>query len=290
MRYSPARSRRGGCFSRILIFLLVVGLIGYPFFEAAYIRVDKHVAQIANLPSGLKGLKIAYLSDIHYGARFNDTQVSRLVAKVNALEPDLILLGGDYADDTEGAITFFEKLPRLRARLGVYGVLGNHDRTNESLLGQLTGVMYSQDVMPLNNQVAPIKVGANHLYIAGVDDYYNGFPDVEEVAGQVSSSDTVIFLGHTPDLLPQMQAAKGKDGNTHWFDLALFGHTHGGQVTILGTPVFSEYIPEVGIRYLTGWREENRASLLVSNGVGTGYFPVRLFAPSQIHLITLKSK
>lgn len=290
MRYQRPKHRQGGCFSRILIFLLLVGMIAYPFYEALHINVDKHTASITSLPSSLKGIKLVYLSDIHYGSRFPDSRVSKLVAQVNALEPDLILLGGDYADDTEGAIEFFEKLPMLRARLGVFGVLGNHDRTNEALLGQLTGVMYSQNVTPLNNQVSSIKIGSSYLYIAGVDDYYNGFPDVKGVAAQLKSEDTVIFLGHTPDLLPQMLAAKGSDGNSHWFDLALFGHTHGGQVTILGTPVFSDYIPEVGIRYLTGWREENRASLLVSNGVGTGYFPVRLFAPAQIHLITLKKK
>ena len=217
--------------------------------------------------------------------------VNRLIRTINGLSADLVLFGGDYADDSDGAIAFFRNLPRVQARLGVFGVLGNHDRTEpESNLAVLVKAMTNAGVVPLVNSTARIKLGQTYLTLAGVDDDYNGHPDVQRVASSVQQDDFVIFLGHSPDLLATAFKATGADGDNHWFDLALFGHTHGGQVTLLGMPLMAQYVPDLGERYLRGWLEENRASILISDGVGTGIFPVRLFAPAQIHLITLRNK
>ncbi len=267
-----------------------MALLAYPFVEAMRLNTDEHTVRVSSLAPNLKGLRILYVSDIHFGPLYPQDRVEQLFSQINALSPDLVLFGGDYAEDTEGAIEFFENMPLLNARLGTFGVFGNHDRTDEGLLSALTGVMNSAKVMPLNNAVASVKVGQSYLYIAGVDDYNNGFPDVRGVASQVREGDTVVFLGHSPDLLSAAFSARSQDGNTHWFDLALFGHTHGGQITLFGNPILKRFTPEIGARYITGWREENRASILVSNGVGTSYVPMRLFAGPQIHLITLKSK
>ncbi|HPS82152.1 MAG TPA: hypothetical protein PLP25_09900, partial [Candidatus Limiplasma sp.] len=219
--------------------------------------------------------------------------VSFVVAMVNGLSADLVLFGGDYADNSAESINFFQTIPKVQARLGVYGIVGDADRTGndpDDNLSQLVKAMTNAGVLPLVNSVAKVRVGQTNLYIAGVDDYYNGHPDVTSVAAQVNQSDFVIFLGHTPDLLPSAIKAVSADGDNHWFDLALFGHTHGGQITLFGMTLLPEYMPDVGTRYLSGWLEENRAEILISNGVGTGIFPARLFAPSQIHLITLRPK
>ena len=123
-----------------------------------------------------------------------------------------------------------------------------------------------------------------------VDDYYNGFPDVKGVAAQVDKEDFVIFAGHTPDFLPDALKAADRNGDGHWFDLALFGHTHGGQINLFGYTPFKNVDESLSARYMTGWHEENRAGILISNGVGTSVLPVRLFAQPQIHLITLKAR
>jgi len=247
--------------------------------------------QVANLPANLKNLKIVYATDIHQGRWFSQSRVNELVKTINGLSADLVILGGDYAEDSDGAIEFFENLPSISARIGVYAVLGNHDRTEpESNLSVLIGTIKGRGIIPLVNNVAAVKRGQTYFYIAGVDDYYNGYPDVEGVASQVKASDFVIFAGHTPDLLPDMLKAKSSDGDNHWFDLALFGHTHGGQISFFGKSPFFNLKTDVGPRYMSGWLEENRAAVLISNGVGTSGAPVRLFAPPQIHLITLKSR
>ncbi len=277
--------------SRILLILLVLLVVAYPFYEGYHLNISESTLVISDLPANLKGLSIVYLSDIHECARFPQSRVDALVNTINSLSADLVLLGGDYADNAEDTLTFFTNLPAIHARLGVYGVLGECDREGAGTdLAPIAKAMTNAGVEPLINEVARVKVGQIYLYIAGADDVLTGTPDLASVAGQVNADDFVIFLGHNPDLLASALKATGADGDNHWFDLALFGHTHGGQITLLGLPLIGELVPTQGNRYLSGWLTENRANILVSNGVGTSYFPARLFAPAQIHLITLKQK
>ena len=275
----------------ILIGLLVMLLAAYPFVEARMLSTKNHTLQVANLPANLKNIKIVYASDFHQNGWFGQKKVNDVIKRLNNLSADIIILGGDYAMDSDSAIAFFENMPSLHARLGVYGVLGNHDRTlPESNLQLVMDAMKDAGITPLVNSVSRVKVGQSYLYIAGVDDFYNGTPDVKGVASLVKNEDFVVFAGHTPDLLPDAQKAQDMNGNGHWFDLALFGHTHGGQINLFGFTPFRNVSEELSARYISGWREENRAAILVSNGIGTSGFPVRLFTPPQIHLITLKAR
>lgn len=275
----------------ILLSLLLLVLAAYPFLEPRMLTIEEHTLYVSDLPPNLKNLRIAYASDIHQGPWFSQKRVDDVFSTLNGLSADIVVLGGDYAVDSESAIAFFRHAPSLHARLGVFAVLGNHDRTEpESNLTVLTKEISDHGIIPLVNDVARVKVGQSYVYVAGVDDYHNGFPDVPGVAAQVKKEDFVIFAGHTPDLMPDVLKAKTAAGDNHWFDLALFGHTHGGQVSVLGYTPFARLSPEVGARYLSGWLEENRAAILVSNGVGTSGLPVRLFAPPQVHLITLKAR
>lgn len=283
--------RRKPRLSRVLWVLVLLVLLAYPFFEAYHLTVDTHIALIADLPANLKNLRVVYASDIHMGTRYPQWRVNELIKTINGQSADLVLLGGDYADSSEEAITFFKNLPKIQARLGVFGVLGESDRTPpENNLALLVKAMTNAGVTPLVNSTARVKVGPVYVYLAGADDYLAGTPEVQSIAATVREGDFTIFVGHNPDLLADATKALGADGNNHWFDMALFGHTHGGQITVFGWPVLAGFIPDLGDRYLHGWLEENRASILISNGVGTEYFPARLFAPAQIHVITLKSK
>ena len=275
----------------ILIVLAALMLLAYPFVEARMLSPQTHTLYVTNLPSNLKNIKIAYASDFHQSAWFGQSKVNDVIRRLNNMSADIIILGGDYATDSQSAIAFFHNMPSLHARLGVYGVLGNHDRTQpESNRQKLTDAMKDAGVTPLVNSVSRVKVGQSYIYIAGVDDFYNGLPDVKGVAEQVSKDDFVIFAGHSPDLIPDAQKAADISGNGHWFDLALFGHTHGGQINLFGYTPIRNVSDELSARYLSGWREENRAAILVSNGVGTSGLPIRLFAPPQIHLITIKNR
>lgn len=286
-RSGGRRHARLGCLVRTFVLLLLVAMIAYPFLEPMMLQVEYTTLTSANLPRDIGTLKIVYLSDIHWGPYFNDGRVEDLVSRVNALNADLILLGGDYANDSAGAIAFFEKAPKFRARIAVCGVVGNHDRTlPESNLPKLQAAMFNASVTPLVNEVGQIRMGAGSIYVAGIDDWNNGRPDIAKLAAQVKQNDYVIFLSHSPEAIPTALKADTADGRRGWYDLGLFGHTHGGQIALFGEAL---NIANVPARYQGGWLQENRIDMLVSRGVGTSLMPIRLFRPPQIHVITVKS-
>ena len=275
----------------LAVLLVVVLVFAYPFIEARMLTIQEHTLYVNGLPANLKNIRIVYASDIHKCWWFGQSRVEQVFLTMNNLNADLIVLGGDYATDSDTAIEFFEDMPRLHARLGVFGVVGNHDRTApDSNLQLLSDAMKNTGVTPLVNTVARVKVGQSYITVAGVDDNHNGFPDVAGVARQVAKDDFVIFAGHSPELILDAQKAKDKNGDGHWFDLALFGHTHGGQINLFGYTPFKKTSDDLSARYISGWLEENRAGILVSNGVGTSGMPVRLFAQPQVHVITLKAR
>lgn len=284
--------KKRGCLSRLIRklvrFCVVLLLLCYPFIEPYLLRVEQKTLAFSELPQGFDGLRVAFLSDIHYGPFFSADRLDALVSRVNALRPDLVLLGGDYANDSDGAVAFFQMRPAFSARLGVYAVPGNHDRVMpESNRDLLEGAMSAAGIVPLFNRTVPLTLSNGEtIYLSGIDDYGNGHPDAAQAARSVRRDDFLIFLTHTPDAIPSFQEIPALDGSTDWADLILCGHTHGGQVTLFGQKALFS-VTSYGERYRTGWKEENGAQILISNGVGTSVVPMRFFAPPQIHLLTL---
>lgn len=275
--------------SLVIGLVLIVLILLYPLLEARLIQTERVTLQSDDLPSEANNLRIVYLSDIHYGFWFSDADVGRLVSKINNLRPDLVLLGGDYGTDNASAVEFFLSLRKqgtLHSRYGVYGVIGEMDRGESAAdLTRLTESMSNAGVTPLVNKVAAVNVAANKIYIAGVDDYIAGDPNLRAVAGSVSVRDYVIFLSHNPSVISDAQLAADSSGTLGWFDLGLFGHTHGGQMRIFGSLLgIADDVPD---RYRGGWLKENRVDLLISRGVGTIIYPGRLFCFPQIHYITV---
>ena len=271
----------------VLILVLVLVILIWPLVEAKLLTTERVQLKEEQLPAEANNLRIVYLSDIHYGFWFSDGDLNRLISRINGLRPDLVLFGGDYATDHQSAVQFFQKLhngEKIRSRYGTFGVVGETDRGESDFdLTELTEAMANADVEPLVNRSVPVHIGAARIYIAGVDDVSVWRPDLKAVSRSVSASDYVIFMCHNPSVIPDAQLAKDSSGNLGWFDLGLFGHTHGGQMLFFSSLLgIAEDIPE---RYKGGWLKENRADLLVSRGVGTSVYPGRLFCLPQIHYI-----
>lgn len=289
-RHAGAYDPRSGKTHKVLLvlgLLLLIFLLTWPFIEPYLLEVETITLRSADLPASIGQLRVVYLSDIHLGSGMTAQRVSDLINRINEMNADLVLLGGDYASDSDGAIEFFRNMPRIHALYGVYAVPGNHDRTTpESNLNQLRAAMQRVGVTPLINAVVPIRIGTDTIYLTGIDDVNNGHPALQDVAAQVRSEDYVIFLSHSPAVIPEALAAEDRSRNLRWFDLGLFGHTHGGQIGLFGGIVRDD---SVDARYRSGWVRQNRADLLTSRGVGTSVLPVRLFCRPQIHLITINS-
>ena len=270
-----------------LIVLLILALLSWPLVEPLLPVVEEVTLVGADLPASIGELRVVYVSDIHAGPFFSAGRVRDLVNRINALKADIVLLGGDYAQDSASAVDFFRTMPTIHARYGVYAVPGNHDRTlPESNLSQLRSAMHAAGVSPLVNSVSRVRIGSGAIWLAGVDDVNCGHPDLTGVAAQVRPEDYVIFLCHSPAIIPEALALHSGAGRSAWFDLGIFGHTHGGQVNLFGTLIRDDSVPA---EYRSGWRHVNRAALLTSRGYGTSVLPIRLFCRPQIHLITIQS-
>lgn len=238
------------------------------------------------LPRALHGLKIAYASDIHFGALLKEERVIDLAERLNALEADIILLGGDYGEDAAHTLEFFRLLPPLKAKLAVCGVIGNHDRA-EATAEELIDAMETCGITPLVNSTLTLEMDGKKLCICATDDLSHGDPAFNEVKEQVFGADYVIYAPHSPDAL-EAAREEGADG---FYDLVVCGHTHGGQVAIFGFAPYTSslYGARYGNLYLSGEIEEDDGTqIIISNGVGTTWMPVRFGAPPQYHLITLR--
>ncbi len=289
--YRPRHARRNLAphVLKIALPLLLVLFVAYLFLEPSLIQVEKTTLELPALSSDVGQLRVVYVSDIHQGQwpYFTQQDVASLAARINAQRADLVLLGGDYAMDSESAIQFFKDLPPIRANYGVWGVLGECDRTlPESNLARLRTAMITAGVTPIVNEVTSLRVGTQTIYLAGVDDVTNGAPELAEVAAQCRSTDLVIFLCHNPEIIPSALDAFSQDGRKGWFDLGLFGHTHGGQLALFGKLLGTDHTAG---DYQRGWYRPNRVPLLVSRGIGETRVPLRFGRTPQIHLITLKS-
>ena len=255
----------------------------YPLYLAAQLYTDVQTYTSPSLPKVFDGLTVTYVSDIHYGSLLGKERVEKLVQQVNQLKSDLILLGGDYGETSQGALDFFALKPRFEAPLGVFATVGNHDRTvPDSNLEKIKQAMVENSITPLVNDAWVLEKENKSFAICSVDCFYNGFPDLEHVSTLVSGADFVLFMPHMPDILPECE----KMGSS-FYHLALCGHTHGGQVALFNHPILSS--STYGSRFNSGWYKENGADIFVSTGVGTSAFPVRFGSKPQIHQFIMKS-
>lgn len=292
-RYRPRHKKPRRVLRAVVLTLagvLVILFVVLPLLEPHWFEVEETRLELSELSQDVKRLRVVYISDIHEsgGLFFDEEDTRNLVSRVNALNPDLVLLGGDYAASSEGTVDFFSRLSAFKTNYGVFAVLGEHDRSEQGYsLEELRRVTKNKSITLLVNETASVRIGTSSLTICGLDEPIHGQPDVAGVAGQVSRDDLVILLAHNPSLLETAQSAVDRNGKRGWYDLALFGHTHGGQIFLLGGAL--GLFDDIPAGHRRGWFVENRVPILVSQGIGTVKLPMRLFCRPQIHLITLLS-
>ena len=143
------RARKTVLLGKLLALLPASCILLYPLYLAAQLdSVEEDYVNPA-LPGAFEGLRLAFVSDIHYGALLGEDRVRALVRRVNAWQPDVILLGGDYGEDSDGALAFWRLRPGFQAKICVAATVGNHDRTlPESNLEKIKEAMRANDVIP----------------------------------------------------------------------------------------------------------------------------------------------
>lgn len=254
-------------------------------------------------------LRIIALTDLHCGgAHMSLGRINEIVAATHALEPDLIVLLGDYVTSRHlnvhdiSARQWSGALAQLRAPLGVYSILGNHEYWDDPVVQRRgSGDPFAKTALldaglpVLENKAVRLVKDGIPFWLAGLADQlafrighsrergtlYRGLDDLPGTLAQASDGAPVILLAHEPDVFARIPAGPASTN----LAVTLAGHTHGGQIRLLG---WSPYIPsEFGNRFAYGHIIENGRHLIVSAGLGTSGLPVRFGIPPEIVVVEL---
>lgn len=266
--------------------LFFVALVAWMFMQARAMPVIRTAEVTLPFPADAPRvpIRVAWVTDTHLSGPDNSPErLDRVVDLVNAQHPDLILLGGDYVGQEKlfeieypdaAAVKPFR---RLHAPMGVVAVLGNHDMSwaTRDTSAAIRDGFRAAGIPLLVNQA--IRRGP--LVIGGIPDLFKGLADVPVTqAAMRRLGGAPVLLSHTADAMTQLGG---------WHGLVLAGHSHCGQIALpLVGPL---YVPAyTGLRYACGRYAEDGKTLIVSGGVGTSGLPLRLMAPPDIWMITIR--
>ncbi len=204
-------------------------------------RVKKYEFTHRDVPDAFDGFRIAFISDLHYKSLFKEKGLESLVRLLNAQHADVLLMGGDYQEGCQYVPELFAALAKVKTPMGTYGVMGNNDyeRCHDEIIRE----MQRYGMRPLEHQIDTLRRDGAQIILAGVRNPFDLANNGVSPTLSLSPSDFVILLVHTPDYAEDVSVANS--------DLVLAGHTHGGQVRILG---YAPIIPShYGSRFLTGF-------------------------------------
>ncbi len=244
--------------------------------EPYLLTIEHHSIQLPRLPKAFEGFRIVHLSDIHHSPFTSKEQIERAVDTANRLKPDIVALTGDYiSHDRQYAVPCAELLGRLRARYGVYAVLGNHDHWTDASL--ITDLFRAEGITVLVNQGMRFELSGEAFWLAGVDDTMVGLEDLSLALAGARESEMKLLLAHNPIILRRAARAR--------VDLVLSGHTHGGQVKLR-----SERSPSgrPRRRLLRGLGRQGDTQIYVTRGLGTVVLPIRYGCPPEVSLLELR--
>jgi len=245
--------------------------------NALNIELVETTLSFPDLPAGFDGFRILFLTDLHLDGLEGLTD--RLIKRIDGVEADLCLVGGDIRMETYGPMApCLHRLHRLmahvRSRHGILGVLGNHDCIEMSPDFEESGVIM------LVNDAWPISEKGERIWIVGVDDpHYYRVDDAFSAFRSVPAKEFSIFLAHSPEAF-KSAAANGAR-------LYLCGHTHGGQICLPGRGPLVTNSRAPRFTAVGTWRYQDMVGY-TSRGAGASGVPFRFNCPGEISLITLR--
>lgn len=266
--------------------------------ERHYIQIHRSSVLIPGLHPAFDGMRIAQLSDIHLEIFTEPFFLRHAVHRINQLNPDAVLLTGDFVTEVKGGHRFpalhrflenaAQQCADILRELDCtqrYAVLGNHDIDVGA--ARVSSALTDNSITVLRNSYAPIERGGGRFWLAGLDDALEGRPQpnlaIPEKIRNIAN-EPVVLMCHEPDFVDDLLA--GASGQA--VSLMLSGHTHGGQVRL---PFIGPLtLPPLGKKYVEGWFRLNHLQLYVNRGLGTVGVPVRFDCPPEITLLTLRAK
>jgi hypothetical protein len=246
------------------------------------LQVSEHVFRVRRARRDAPDLRVAFAADFHVGPTLHARLLADAFAALADAEADLLLLGGDFVSFHARYVDrIIEVIARLRAPLGKFAVLGNHD-----LLGDdeyIVRRLGEAGVTTLVNANMRLPAPHDDVWVCGLDDWDEGAPDAEEAFR--GAHGTRVVLGHQPDALLAI--------GDRPFDVAFFGHVHGGQFLLRNREPAIRHRGPVSKLYMHGGVFHvgvSDAPVLVTRGIGTSTLPLRRHADPQVHICTLVAK
>jgi len=282
-----------------VLFVAALLCLSYAYFiEPDRLVVNRYEIKIDGWNPAFDGFRVALIGDIHAGSTYIDEEkLRKIVTMTNAENVDAIFLLGDYVSQNRADRSMrmdpevlAYALQGLRARYGVFAVLGNHDEWSnpQAVVEALERVGYKV----LNGELAEVNLsnGAK-LRILGLPDHttmgiwrnYSG--NARRVTAPTEGTGDLIVLQHSPDVIP---AITGELAISNDIKIMFAAHTHGGQVRlpVIGAPV----VPSMfGQKFTRGFVKDSGINIFVTSGIGTSILPLRFLVTPEIAVVTLRS-
>ena len=262
------------------------GLAVYAFWiEPRRLVVTRVEVAAPAWPAGAPDLRVVALADLHAaGPHITPDRIAAIVARANAERPDLVALLGDYVFETWARTSFVPPeavaaaLAGLRARLGVFAVIGNHDWALDG--ARVRRALEGAGIPVLDNAARRVEADDGFAFwVAGVGDRDVDRDDLPGTLTRVTNGAPILLLTHSPDLFPDVPERVA---------LTLAGHTHGGQCDL---PLLTRFVipSRYGRRFAYGHIVEGGRHLVVSGGLGCTLLPMRFRMPPEIVVVTLRA-
>jgi len=255
-----------------------IGALDAVAVEPRWVRVTYPDVAIRGLPADWDGVRIAHLTDLHVGPVIDVEYIVGVVELANAASPDVVVVTGDFV--SEGGATMpglVDALRALRGPMGRFAVLGNHDYWSGA--PPVRSLLADAGIEELTNKRRMLQRRGHGLCVAGVDDLWEGEPDLAAALAGVPEAAPRILLCHNPDYAEDMP-------HTPRVDLMLCGHTHGGQVKIPFGP--RPRLPIRHRRYAAGLVDGPCCQVYTSCGLGMVGIPIRFNCRPELAIVTLR--
>lgn len=261
---------------------------------AASVELNSVQVRLPGLPDAFRGLRILHLTDLHASPIVGNEVFRRARVLATEAKPDLVVLTGDFVSGAtkflSGTVGEFDRrhldesleaLAGLKAPMGLFGVLGNHDFWSGSAAVDVITRAYTQalGVRWLRNQSVRLERQGSFMNLLGIDDYWEDSSSLDAACRGLNDKDVRILLSHNPDINEEIDLLHQR------IDLVLSGHTHGGQVVLplLGQPVMPS---KFGQKYRIGLVRDGARQTFISSGLGHLLAPTRFNCPPEVALIT----